>query len=89
MFKGCISLTEAPYLPDAVLAGDCYEEMFYGCSSLKKIKCNATDIRITDCTLYWVKDVAASGTFYKNASMSSWHTGASGIPSGWTVQDIS
>ena len=61
--------------------------MFSGCSSLNYIKCLATDISATDCTGNWVSGVASTGTFVKNASMTSWTEGTSGIPNGWTVQD--
>lgn len=87
MFKGCTSLTSAPDLPSATLADECYYWMFYGCSNLNSIKCLATDISAANCTYYWVDGVSANGTFIKNPSMTSWTTGASGIPSGWTVQD--
>ena len=33
----------------------------------------------------WVKNVATSGVFTKAASMTSWTTGTSGIPVGWSV----
>ena len=36
----------------------------------------------------WVDGVASSGTFIKAASMSSWSTGINGIPTNWTVQDV-
>lgn len=61
--------------------------MFKGCSGLNYIKCLATNISASNCTNNWVDSVASSGTFVKNASMTSWTTGASGIPTGWTVQD--
>jgi len=69
------------------LASACYQQMFYGCTSLTSIKCLATDVSASDCTSNWVDGVAASGTFTKAASMSSWSTGNNGIPSGWTVVD--
>ena len=87
MFMDCFSLTTAPELPATTLADCCYEEMFKGCSNLNYIKCLATDISASDCTYTWVHHVAASGTFVKNPNMSSWTTGTSGIPTGWTVQD--
>ena len=34
MFKGCISLANAPELPVTLLKNDCYTSMFYGCTSL-------------------------------------------------------
>ena len=85
MFKGCTSLTKGPILQGASLTKGCYQEMFSGCTSLKYIKCLATDISATDCTLDWLKDVSPTGTFVKNAS-TAWPSGASGIPSGWTIE---
>jgi hypothetical protein len=63
--------------------------MFNGCSNLNSITCLATDISASNCTTNWVDGVAASGTFTKAASMSSWATGVSSIPRNWTVQDYS
>ena len=88
MFRGCTSLTTAPELPATTSLGRyCYQAMFMGCTSLNYIKCLATDISATDCTSYWVSGVASTGTFVKNPDMTSWPTGVSGIPTGWTVQD--
>jgi hypothetical protein len=87
MFFGCTSLTTAPELPATILASSCYTSMFYGCKNLNSIKCLATDISASNCTNNWVQNVASSGTFVKDSSMSSWTTGTSGIPSGWTVTD--
>lgn len=87
MFRGCTSLVNAPELPATTLQNYCYQYMFYNCNKLNYIKCLATDISAYRCILVWLANVAASGTFVKAASMNSWPTGASGIPSGWTVQD--
>lgn len=87
MFSGCTSLTQAPELPATTLAARCYEQMFYNCTSLNYIKCLATNISATNCLSDWVSGVASSGTFVKASSMTSWPTGASGIPSGWTIQN--
>lgn len=54
MFKNCVKLEKAPELPALILTQDCYEKMFFGCSSLNYIKCSATDISATDCTANWV-----------------------------------
>lgn len=86
MFKGCTSLTTAPVLPATTLVDECYFGMFNGCTSLNYIKCLATDISANGCTNLWVDGVAATGTFVKAASMSSWTTGRNGIPTGWTIQ---
>lgn len=87
MFVNCTSLTTAPVLSATTLVNRCYQYMFNGCTRLNYIKCLATDISATLCTSFWVSNVPASGTFVKNSSMTSWPTGTSGIPSGWTIQD--
>lgn len=87
MFRGCTSLTTAPVLPATTLVQWCYGGMFNGCTSLNYIKCLATDISASNCTADWVYNVASSGTFVKASSMSSWSSGVSGIPSGWSVQN--
>lgn len=87
MFSGCSSLTVAPILPAEELLRNCYEEMFRGCSSLNNITCIATDISKESCILYWVRDVARTGTFIKKAGV-SYPSGISGIPSGWTVIEV-
>lgn len=87
MFQDCTSLTAAPVLMAQTLSDNCYKDMFNGCSSLNYIKCLATNISATDCTSNWLAGVAATGAFVKDASMSSWSTGTSGVPSGWTVSD--
>lgn len=87
MFQGCTSLTTAPVLSATTLERLCYSSMFSDCTSLNSITCLATDKSASQCTQSWVSGVAANGTFTKAASMSSWTTGTSGIPSGWTVVD--
>ena len=85
MFYNCRSLQEAPDIICNQLATySCYH-MFCGCNALKYLKCTATSVSNTNCTTNWLLDVASSGTFVKNSSMSSWASGVSGIPSGWTV----
>ena len=87
MFQHCTSLTTSPQLLASTLAyASCYN-MFDGCSNLNSITCLATDISAGQCTGNWVSSVASSGTFTKAAGMTSWTTGTSGIPSGWTVID--
>ena len=89
MFGNCKSLTTAPVLPAATLTQYCYRQMFQGCTLLNSIKCLATTVSASNCLTNWVDGVASSGTFIKAASMSSWPSGVSGIPNGWTVQDAS
>ncbi len=87
MFDGCSSLTTAPTLSATTLTQGCYQGMFMNCTSLNSVTCLATSISATDCTSYWMHNVAASGTFTKASSMSSWVTGSNGIPNGWTVMN--
>ncbi len=84
MFRGCTNLTAAPELPATTLAEYCYNDMFYGCSQLNYIKCLATDLSATACLSNWVDGVSPSGVFIKNPD-TTWPTGTSGIPEGWTV----
>ena len=83
LFEHCSSLTTAPELLATTLADGSYRSLFNNCTSLNYIKCLATNISASNCTVNWTNNVAASGTFVKDASMSSWSTGTSGIPSGW------
>lgn len=87
MFQQCTSLTSAPELKATTLANYCYRSMFYLCSSLNYVKCLATNISATECTLSWLDGVASTGTFVKDANMTGWQTGANGIPANWTVQN--
>ena len=91
MFEGCTSLAEAPVLPATTLAQYCYQKMFYGCSSLNKVRCHVpSTISAEDIPTYtgtgayaWLEGVAQTGTFYTNAD-ANWPSGASGIPTSWT-----
>ena len=87
MFHGCTSLTKAPVLPATTLATGCYYIMFQGCENLNSVTCLATDISADGCTTNWLDGVAAAGMFYK-APDANWTTGASGIPSGWTTENL-
>jgi hypothetical protein len=89
MFKGCTSLTTAPDLPAGYLRDSCYVEMFSGCTSLNSITCLATSNTIVGMCSNWVAGVSPTGTFTKKAGITSWSTGDSGIPNGWTVVDAS
>ena len=87
MFSYCTSLTTAPELPATTLTNNCYYGMFDGCSKLNKITMLATNVDAMGCLSNWVNGVASSGTFVKNASMTSLPSGVSGIPNGWTVEN--
>lgn len=87
MFYTCSNLTTAPDLPAPTFATNCVYQMFDGCSNLNYIKCLATNILADSNRTNWVRNVAASGTFVKAASMTSWPRGNNGIPTNWTVVD--
>ena len=87
MFYGCTALTTAPELPATSLVSSCYHYMFCRCTSLNEVTCWATNITASNGTNNWLNGVAATGTFHKVANMTDWPTGASGIPTGWTVVD--
>lgn len=87
MFQNCTSLTVAPELPATTLTDWCYYEMFSRCSSLNYIKMLADDISASNCLQYWLSGVASAGTFVKAAGVTI-PTGTSGIPSGWTVEEV-
>ena len=61
--------------------------MFYGCTKLNHITCLAINKSAYRCTTDWVSGVSSTGTFFKHPNMNGWSTGASYIPSGWTVVD--
>lgn len=93
MFKGCTSLETAPDLLASTLQEQCYYYMFDGCTSLNSIKMTAKYLYYQSSTpatyslTNWVRNVAATGTFYKAASMTSLTVGDSGIPTGWVTVD--
>jgi hypothetical protein len=94
MFRDCTSLATAPELPAQTLVDSCYKEMFRMSYvrpniNLNYLKCLAIDISASNCLSNWVQYVTSpTGTFVKAAGV-TWSTGNNGIPSGWTVQEVS
>ena len=89
MFEEC-AITTAPDLLAETLVRECYGHMFTGCTSLNYIKCMAiTGFNQTNCKQNWVANVAPSGTFVKDSSVSvtTWSRGNNGIPTNWLVYD--
>ncbi len=88
MFYGCTGLTTAPVLPATTLKNGCYAKMFTGCSKLNYIKALFTTTPSDAYTKDWLKNVAATGTFVKNAS-ASWNViGTNAVPIGWIVEKV-
>ena len=92
MFRGCKNITTAPILPATTLVTTCYYRMFYNCSKLNYVKAMFTTTPTSGSngtTTNWLYGVASSGTFVKNSAATWTNTGASSVPSGWTVQTAS
>ena len=98
MFLNCINLTSTPILYANVVNYNGYKSMFSGCTNLSKVICleayelSQNNDRVPygsgmGSTSSWLNKVSASGTFIKRANVTTWTTGASGIPEGWTVED--
>lgn len=85
MFESC-PMSTAPDLLAETIVAEAYGHMFTGCSNLNYIKCLATTKSASKCLEGWVNNVAATGTFVKDAN-TSWSTGNNGIPTGWVVFD--
>lgn len=84
MFEEC-AITNAPDLLATTLVNSCYGYMFTKCTSLNHIKCLATSgLGTTNCLQGWMTNVAAIGTFIKDAN-TTWPSGNNGIPSNWTI----
>ena len=84
MFQGCTSLTTAPALPATTLVNNCYSAMFANCTNLNTVICYANSSPKSGLT-NWLLNVSSTGTFYKLGS-TNYPSGASGIPTGWTVE---
>ena len=83
------NISTAPELPATTLAEACYWILFDRCPSLNSIKIAYTgnfsgDDVPNEAFLNWVNELTEGGTLYYNGSDST--TGASAIPTGWSVQ---
>lgn len=86
MFSGCASLVNAPELPAETLTQSCYYQMFYGCKSLKSLKCHAK-VTAKDATREWLYGVKTAGTLYGHSEY-GWESGIHGIPTTWTFEEL-
>ena len=89
MYNACPALLEAPELPAETLVANCYAYMFTNCRKLAHIKAMFLTEPSTSYTNEWLSNVAASGTFVKNAAATWELEGGNGIPTGWTVETAS
>lgn len=83
IFSGCSSLVAAPKIAAINFGAYACGWMFEHCSSLNSIEVVFSTWPGQSATLYWVSDVAASGTFTCPAQLPDLR-GANRIPSGWT-----
>lgn len=84
MFSGCRSMQAAPELGAVALPGSCYRQMFSGCVSLSRVKVGFTAWGSSDQTTDWLSGVSSGGVLECPVGLPL-ETGASRIPSGWTV----
>lgn len=86
MFKDCTSLEKAPLLPAPALRNYNYQDMFNGCTNLKRVEAyffEGTAGFITD----WLKNVSSSGQLIVNKYITDSYTNTlirQELPSGWT-----
>lgn len=85
LFSKATNLVEGPELLAPTLAPACYSYIF-GTTKITYVKCLATDISAAGCLSSWLTGVPSGGTLVKKAGV-VYPSGASGIPSGWTVID--
>lgn len=85
MFYGCTSLTTAPFLPATEPVHYCYSNMFAYCTSLNYCECLLHYLN-DYCTYNWLDHVSSTGILLRSRlyTGTSWPTGISGRPSGWT-----
>ena len=84
-FYNCHALQQAPVLHARVLAYMCYDHMFTN-SSVNNVTALFDEYNESACA-GWLEGVAETGTFYKKAGVEI-PSGASGIPEGWEVVEI-
>lgn len=69
MFQGCSYLLTSPEIKAQTLYASSLSEMFYGCSSLNRIKVNFTQWSPSNSTDDWTYGVANEGTFVCPSSL--------------------
>ncbi len=89
MFNYCPKMESAPVIQLQTLITACCNYMFANCGKLAYVKAMFLTEPSTSYTNAWLSNVAASGTFVKNAAATWDVSGSSGIPTGWTVETAS
>ena len=79
-------LTKGPILRASTQTTTCYKEMFKGNGNLVEVT-NLSINRPGGSTENWLSNCSDTGTFYQHPDSPSWGRNASGVPSGWTIQN--
>lgn len=87
MFNGCTSLKVAPIITASTSSDYCCFRMFYNCSNLNYVESHFADISATGALSNWLYGTSSTGTF-KKISTTTYPSGSSGIPSGWTIENV-
>lgn len=86
MFHFCYNLESAPIIKGQTFGNSSCSVLFKECSKINRIECHATNPTSQQFN-NWVQNVAPNGTFVKKRGV-TWPSGNSGIPTGWTVEEI-
>lgn len=86
MFHYCNNLESAPIIKSQTFGNGSCTVLFKECSKINRIECHATNPTSQQFN-NWVINVAPNGTFVKKRGV-TWPSGNSGIPTGWTVEEI-
>lgn len=86
LFYGCSKLTIAPELIAKIVKNGGYANLFRKCSSIKYVKCLLEEVSESVLNR-WLSETNSTGTIVKKRGV-EYPIGESGIPSGWTVEEI-
>lgn len=86
LFHFCNNLESAPIIKGQTFGNSSCNVLFNACGKINRIECHATN-PTSQGFFNWVQNVAENGTFVKKRGV-SWPSGISGIPTGWTVEEI-
>lgn len=91
MFQYCTSLVTAPDLPALSAYKYDYQYMFTNCTSLMSCKCNLLSPTFTSAGLCYrmFYGISTNGTLYRNPNSATWTKGSAGVPTSWSIENIS
>lgn len=86
MFSHCTNLESAPIIKGQTFSNGSCNTLFINCTKINRIECHATN-PASGQFVQWLQDVSVNGVFVKKRGV-TWSSGTSGIPTGWTVEEI-